>query len=118
MWVFCVAGHSSYKHVFFRFVTRLMSQIVKMEKSSLKVPFKGTYSDPKNDRGSKEFLSEMDDCKGVLNFVSFLVSILPLVSLLSKLFELLCRLQSKLQVYLIMRHCVSISPKNLKLISE
>ena len=31
---------------------------------------------------------------------------LPLVSLLSKLFELLCRLQSKLQVYLIMRHCV------------
>jgi hypothetical protein len=34
------------------------------------------------------------------------MTVLPLVSLISKLFELLCRSESKLEVYLIMRHYV------------
>jgi len=33
--------------------------------------------------------------------------ILPLVSIISKRFECLCKSESKLEAYLIMRHCVT-----------
>ena len=41
-----------------------------------------------------------------LGCLRFPIALLPLVSLISKLFELLCRLETKPEVYLIMRHYV------------